>query len=92
MHCTWCESKETGGGKPPVVTLLFFSRHCCRPTLLSLIVTSLQLSLTLFQDYKKNENKEVRVDEFLGAEAARKIIQDALVRVRFIMCMQTVGP
>ncbi|MEW5304362.1 MAG: hypothetical protein WDW38_010999 [Sanguina aurantia] len=31
-----------------------------------------------FEDYKKNENKEVRVDEFLGASEAHKVIQEAL--------------
>lgn len=30
-----------------------------------------------FEDYKKNENKEVIVDEILGAEDARKAIVDA---------------
>jgi hypothetical protein len=30
-----------------------------------------------FEDYKRNEHKEVKVDEFLGAEAARKTIQEA---------------
>lgn len=32
-----------------------------------------------FEDYKKNENKEVKVDEFLGAEVARKTVTDAMV-------------
>jgi inorganic pyrophosphatase len=32
-----------------------------------------------FEDYKKNENKEVKVDEFLDAEKARGIVKDALV-------------
>uniref|UniRef100_A0A7R9V701 inorganic diphosphatase n=1 Tax=Chlamydomonas euryale TaxID=1486919 RepID=A0A7R9V701_9CHLO len=31
-----------------------------------------------FEDYKKNENKEVRVDDFLGAEEARKCVIEAL--------------
>ncbi|PNH06446.1 Soluble inorganic pyrophosphatase 2 [Tetrabaena socialis] len=31
-----------------------------------------------FEDYKKNEHKEVIVDEFLGAEAACKVVKDAL--------------
>ena len=30
---------------------------------------------------RKNENKEVKVDEFLGAEESLKICQDAMVRV-----------
>ena len=34
-----------------------------------------------FEDYKKNENKEVKVDEFLGAEVARKTVTDAMVSV-----------
>ena len=33
-----------------------------------------------FEDYKKNEKKEVVVDEILGAQAARKAIVDAMVR------------
>lgn len=32
-----------------------------------------------FEDYKKNENKEVKVDEFLGAEVARKTVLDSMV-------------
>ena len=31
-----------------------------------------------FEDYKKNENKEVRVDDILGAEDAKKVVRDAL--------------
>jgi inorganic pyrophosphatase len=31
-----------------------------------------------FEDYKKNEHKEVLVDEFLGAEEARKSVRDSL--------------
>lgn len=31
-----------------------------------------------FEDYKKNEKKEVVVDEILGADAARKAISDAM--------------
>ena len=33
-----------------------------------------------FEDYKKNEHKEVKVDEFLGAELARKTITESMVR------------
>lgn len=33
-----------------------------------------------FEDYKKNENKEVKVDEFLNAEQAKRTIKDAMVR------------
>ncbi len=32
-----------------------------------------------FEDYKKNEHKEVKVDEFLGAELARKTITESMV-------------
>ena len=32
-----------------------------------------------FEDYKKNENKEVKVDEFLGAEVARKTVLESMV-------------
>ncbi|DBB18690.1 hypothetical protein WJX82_010556 [Trebouxia sp. C0006] len=31
-----------------------------------------------FEDYKKNEHKEVKVDEFLGAELARKTITESM--------------
>lgn len=31
-----------------------------------------------FEDYKKNEKKEVKVEEILGADAARKAIKDAM--------------
>jgi inorganic pyrophosphatase len=33
---------------------------------------------SFFEDYKKNEHKEVRVDDFLGADQARRIIEDAI--------------
>lgn len=32
-----------------------------------------------FEDYKKNENKAVRVDEVLGAEEAIKAVKEGLV-------------
>lgn len=32
-----------------------------------------------FEDYKKNENKEVKVDEILGAVEARKAIKESMV-------------
>ncbi len=35
-----------------------------------------------FEDYKKNEHKEVAVEEFLGAEAAKKVIRESLVRTQ----------
>ena len=35
-----------------------------------------------FEDYKKNENKEVKVDEILGREEALTAIKDAMVRSR----------
>lgn len=31
-----------------------------------------------FEDYKKNENKAVKVDEFLGATEAKKVVQEAM--------------
>mmetsp|Transcript_6050 Transcript_6050/g.17310 ORF Transcript_6050/g.17310 Transcript_6050/m.17310 type:complete len:190 (-) Transcript_6050:472-1041(-) len=31
-----------------------------------------------FEDYKKNENKQVKVEEILGADVARKAIRDAM--------------
>jgi inorganic pyrophosphatase len=31
-----------------------------------------------FEDYKKNEHKEVRVDDFLGADEARKSVEEAI--------------
>lgn len=35
-----------------------------------------------FEDYKKNENKHVRVDEILGAEEAIKAVKDGLVSTK----------
>jgi hypothetical protein len=37
------------------------------------------LTCSFFEDYKKNEHKEVIVDEFLGAEDAKRVIRDSLV-------------
>ncbi|EFJ44122.1 hypothetical protein VOLCADRAFT_76427 [Volvox carteri f. nagariensis] len=31
-----------------------------------------------FEDYKKNEHKEVIVDDFLGSEEAKKVVKDSL--------------
>jgi inorganic pyrophosphatase len=31
-----------------------------------------------FEDYKKNEHKEVVVDDILGAEEAKKVVKDSL--------------
>lgn len=31
-----------------------------------------------FEDYKKNENKEVQVDDIFGAEEAVKAVKDAM--------------
>ena len=33
---------------------------------------------SFFEDYKKNEHKEVQVDDILGAEAARKVVEEAI--------------
>lgn len=38
-----------------------------------------------FEDYKKNENKEVKVDEILGAEEARKTISESMVSLVSIL-------
>ena len=35
-----------------------------------------------FEDYKKNEHKEVKVDEILGREEAFKAIKESMVRLR----------
>ena len=40
---------------------------------------SLFLPRRFFEDYKKNEKKEVVVDDILGADAARKAISEAMV-------------
>jgi inorganic pyrophosphatase len=32
-----------------------------------------------FEDYKRNENKEVRVDDFLGAGEAKKVILESMI-------------
>ena len=39
------------------------------------------MECSFFEDYKKNEHKEVLVDEFLGAEEARKSVREALVSI-----------
>jgi hypothetical protein len=45
-----------------------------------------------FEDYKKNEKKEVKVDEILGADVARKAVSDAMVSTcsMCLMCMKSV--
>lgn len=40
--------------------------------------TSTQPTNSFFEDYKKNEHKEVKVDDILGAQEARKVVVDAL--------------
>lgn len=45
----------------------------------NLVVLIAFLSFSFFEDYKKNEHKEVIVDEFLGAEEAKKVLRDSLV-------------
>ena len=37
------------------------------------------LACRFFEDYKKNENKEVKVDEILGHEAAEVTIKESMV-------------
>ena len=37
-------------------------------------------SCSFFEDYKQLESKIVKVDDILGAEVARKTIQEAMVR------------
>lgn len=32
-----------------------------------------------FEDYKKNENKEVKIDDFLNAEEAKKAVKQSMV-------------
>lgn len=40
-----------------------------------------------FEDYKKNENKSVVVDEILGAEQARLAVKSSIVRKQhFSLC------
>ncbi len=46
--------------------------------------------LRFFEDYKKNEHKDVKVDDILGAEKAKQIIVDALVRKRWGLATQQV--
>ena len=53
--------------------------------------------LCSFEDYKKNEKKEVKVDEILGADVARKAISDAMVNINIPMhdsvaCMNNARP
>lgn len=63
----------------------------CRTTLLSHAFASVAHGSSLppppslpacrfFEDYKKNEHKEVQVEEFHGAEMAKKIVVESLVR------------
>lgn len=42
-----------------------------------------------FEDYKKNEHKEVIVDDFLGAEEAKKVVKDSLVGAMCNTCGRT---
>lgn len=44
-----------------------------------------------FEDYKKNEKKEVKVDEILGADVARKAVSDAMVSTcsMWMRCMKS---
>jgi hypothetical protein len=40
--------------------------------------TTTSTKTSFFEDYKKNEHKEVKVDDILGATEARKVVVDAL--------------
>ena len=53
----------------------------CLPacTSANVAITVAAMNCRFFEDYKKNENKEVKVDEFLGAELARKTITESMV-------------
>ena len=40
-----------------------------------------------FEDYKKNEHKEVKIDNFLGSEDAKKAIKASMVsRASLFLC------
>lgn len=54
-------------------------------------MTAGNASARFFEDYKKNENKEVKVDEFLGAEVARKTVLDSMVSA-FPLCECSLNP
>ena len=80
--------------------------HCIRPECCPFAVPGRHIPFTVlfvrvtgeipprcsFEDYKKNEKKEVKVDEILGADVARKAVSDAMVSTcsMCLMCMQSV--
>ena len=43
-----------------------------------------------FEDYKKNEHKEVKIDDFLNAEDAKKAVKQSMVSI--ICCVQCHKP
>ena len=64
--------------KPLCCWCLLFKASCSLHCQHQLIVHK-RLCIRFFEDYKKNENKEVKIDDFLDAKAAKQAIIDSRV-------------
>jgi hypothetical protein len=62
----------------PNALLLYYRQHIAS---VGKIIDTILCLVRFFEDYKKNEHKEVIVDDILGAEEAKKVVKDSLVSV-----------